>query len=777
MKTQNQHSRHRLIAVVLTFALIVLGLAAFSPPRAFAIGDTPEPTPQIIVPPPPPSSCQYDQDTTTNVPLTGLGPKLDIYRATEKTTYAGFCGIACPSASYSWQDPLGTYCDCYYDTIPQLRDAGVETWEMHRTRYAIWSNPNNPRNLLIALAGQNGVSSGGSSGGGGPGNTTGQPNKWLDKCNDLNCGEQTFSDASFVGRLLDAPGLNITQENTFAVAFLDHQYDWNSPYRAQIRQGLFQWLKTKVSPTSLKQIIITGHSRGGCLTLGLIKEFREDPAFNAVKILGAPVDGTCSDGENGTSAWFNDTDNPLPDAPWDWHAWNSSFSTVNNQKVCIQNTVGGEPQGLIAGVHAFFLTKWHNSWMNIPHIMSGSCVGNSIASLSDGVCIPGDAFSTALFHVKSDVVDRALRFVESNVVHVLSLTPSSLVNGVVGSTYSQALALTDTEAVYTPPLPQTFTLAGGSLPPGLTLSATGVLSGTPTTGGTFAFTVDGGDANGFTATQNYTLTINSPSDTTPPVITPSVNGTLGNNGWYMSNVSVSWSVVDNESTVTMQVGCDPQTVSTDSAGITFTCQATSAGGTASQSVTIKRDATAPVLSPTVSPNPVLLNGTATASPGASDATSGLAAASCGTVSTTTVGNFTVACTATDNAGNGASASAGYRVTYQFLGFFQPVDNLPTFNSVKAGQGLPVNFSLGGNYGLNILAAGSPTSQQIACPRGGLFDDIEQVVTASSSGLQYDATTATYTYVWKTQKVWVGTCRQFTLTLSDGTSHTANFQFK
>jgi hypothetical protein len=57
MKTQNQHSGHRLIAVVLTFALVVLSLATFSPPRAFAIGDTPEPIPNLIVPPdetPPP---------------------------------------------------------------------------------------------------------------------------------------------------------------------------------------------------------------------------------------------------------------------------------------------------------------------------------------------------------------------------------------------------------------------------------------------------------------------------------------------------------------------------------------------------------------------------------------------------------------------------------------------------------------------------------------------------------------------------------------------------
>ena len=33
------------------------------------------------------------------------------------------------------------------------------------------------------------------------------------------------------------------------------------------------------------------------------------------------------------------------------------------------------------------------------------------------------------------------------------------------------------------------------------------------------------------------------------------------------------------------------------------------------------------------------------------------------------------------------------------------------------------------------------------------------------------------YTWKTDKAWANTCRQFSLGLSDGSSHLANFQFK
>ena len=50
-------------------------------------------------------------------------------------------------------------------------------------------------------------------------------------------------------------------------------------------------------------------------------------------------------------------------------------------------------------------------------------------------------------------------------------------------------------------------------------------------------------------------------DYTAPVVTPTVTGTLGNNGWYRSDVSVSWTVTDNESPITSREGCDPSTLS------------------------------------------------------------------------------------------------------------------------------------------------------------------------------------------------------------------------
>jgi hypothetical protein len=86
-------------------------------------------------------------------------------------------------------------------------------------------------------------------------------------------------------------------------------------------------------------------------------------------------------------------------------------------------------------------------------------------------------------------------------------------------------------------------------------------------------------------------------DTTKPVITPTVTGTLGTNGWYTSNVTVSWAVSDPESGIASSSGCGATTISSDTSGQTVTCSATNGAGLSnSQSVTIKRDASAPSVS-------------------------------------------------------------------------------------------------------------------------------------------------------------------------------------
>jgi hypothetical protein len=143
------------------------------------------------------------------------------------------------------------------------------------------------------------------------------------------------------------------------------------------------------------------------------------------------------------------------------------------------------------------------------------------------------------------------------------------------------------------------------------------------------------------------------------------------------------------------------------------------------------------------------------------------------------GQHTLVVTATDLSGNTSTATVPYTVGYRFSGFFPPVDNPPILNVANAGSSVPVIFSLGGNQGLAILAAGSPSVTPIGCDNAAPTDLVpdDPAATAGLTGLSYSAQSGQYTYVWKTVKSWAGTCRRLNVTLADGTVHTANFKFK
>jgi hypothetical protein len=84
-----------------------------------------------------------------------------------------------------------------------------------------------------------------------------------------------------------------------------------------------------------------------------------------------------------------------------------------------------------------------------------------------------------------------------------------------------------------------------------------------------------------------------PGDPTPPVVTPVTVGTLGLNGWYLTNVTASWLISDPESIILDTQGCDTKTLTADTAGTVLTCSATSDGGTTTVTRTIRIDKTLP----------------------------------------------------------------------------------------------------------------------------------------------------------------------------------------
>jgi hypothetical protein len=84
-------------------------------------------------------------------------------------------------------------------------------------------------------------------------------------------------------------------------------------------------------------------------------------------------------------------------------------------------------------------------------------------------------------------------------------------------------------------------------------------------------------------------------DPTPPLVFNGIDGTLGQNDWYTSDVTVHWGWYDGESQITATSGCGPTIITADTPGTTVTCSVTSEGGTTTNSVTIKRDATPPTV--------------------------------------------------------------------------------------------------------------------------------------------------------------------------------------
>jgi hypothetical protein len=111
----------------------------------------------------------------------------------------------------------------------------------------------------------------------------------------------------------------------------------------------------------------------------------------------------------------------------------------------------------------------------------------------------------------------------------------------------------------------------------------------------------------------------------------------------------------------------------------------------------------------------------------------------------------------------------------FTGFLPPINNVRT-TPIHPGKGVPVQFILGGDRGLDIFAAGSPSSVGISCPLSAGTGEVLVTETPGNSGLSYDPLTDTYTYVWKTDKAWAGTCRRLIVAFGDGSVRTADFAF-
>ncbi len=110
----------------------------------------------------------------------------------------------------------------------------------------------------------------------------------------------------------------------------------------------------------------------------------------------------------------------------------------------------------------------------------------------------------------------------------ITLAPATLPNGQIGSAYSQTIIASGSAA-----LPYTYSVSSGALPPGLSLNpATGAITGSPSTIGTFNFTIRATDTNGCFGIRLYTIVIAAaacPVITLSPTSLPSGQIAVGYN--------------------------------------------------------------------------------------------------------------------------------------------------------------------------------------------------------------------------------------------------------
>jgi hypothetical protein len=267
-------------------------------------------------------------------------------------------------------------------------------------------------------------------------------------------------------------------------------------------------------------------------------------------------------------------------------------------------------------------------------------------------------------------------------------------------------------------------------------------------------------------------------------------GTLGKNGWYTSNVRVSTTGADS---VSGPASCtSDQFQTTDTVGAVFNGSCSNQAGLSTNAapLIVKRDTIPPSLGPGVAPSPILLNGSGTASPNASDATSGLASSSCNALLTSTVGSKSVGCSAMDNAGNIATASANYDVIYALAGsclgqpghsILQPV-NADGTSVFKQKSTVPVKFRVCDANGVSIGTPGVVSTFRLIQTIAGTTSDVDEAVdsTTEDTAFRWSPTDQQWIFNVSTKNSPVNTANTtyvFRTTLNDGSNIDFRFGLK
>ena len=273
-------------------------------------------------------------------------------------------------------------------------------------------------------------------------------------------------------------------------------------------------------------------------------------------------------------------------------------------------------------------------------------------------------------------------------------------------------------------------------------------------------------------------------DKTPPTISAAAAAPPnGNNGWYTQNVTVHFTCSDGNSGIAID-GCPAdQILSNEGAAVASTAQTAKdvAGNVSDWSniVTAKIDKTPPTLNPVITPYPLILNGTATATSGAADSLSGLDSESCTAPDTSTVGSKSLLCNAIDKAGKTASQNVAYVVQYaggacygspgrQIL---QPI-NVDGSSVFKQKSTVPAKFRVCDANGVSIGSPGVVKSFKLVQILNGTASQTanEDVVsTTPDTTFRWDPTDRQWIFNINTKNLNANATYWYSINLDDTTS--------
>jgi hypothetical protein len=227
---------------------------------------------------------------------------------------------------------------------------------------------------------------------------------------------------------------------------------------------------------------------------------------------------------------------------------NSASLTVTAAAVAPSITTQPASQTITAGQTATFSVvatgtaplsyQWRKNGTAVAGAASASYTTPAVTSSDNGA-----QFRVVVSNSAGSVTSNAATLTVSASAPSLKITTTQLPSGTLSKAYSASLSASGGSTPYT------WSVVSGALPSGLALNASGAISGTPSSAGSFPFTLQVKDAANTTASANLSINVLAPS--------PSVSITSPANGATISgSIVVSGTASDSLAISSVQLSVD-----------------------------------------------------------------------------------------------------------------------------------------------------------------------------------------------------------------------------